>query len=88
MKGVVARIIRASVLGRDSIMNPLDQPKYLNMAMKMLFLSSTEEVDNAVRSDKLTNLDPTWSHGLWITRGRLGNSINLVLGVDELPILL
>ena len=53
---------------------------FLQLAEKLLFLHAAGEVGEAVQSHKLVRLSPIWSHGRWVTHGRLGKGRFKVLG--------
>ena len=61
--------------------------KALAMAERFSYLVSAVETDLLVKSGKLEDMAPYWSHGRWKTRGRLSKGAFCVIGVSELPIL-
>ena len=60
----------------------------MDVARKLLFIVGSRQVDVDVKAGKLRGLDPIWSKGSWVTRGRFGKGLSSILGVRELPILL
>ena len=88
VEGIVARIIQASASGDEREIRKEPSVKGLDLARRMMFMVATVETDGVVKSGKLSGLNPTWSNGRWITRGRLGKGIWKLLGAEELPILM
>ena len=88
VQGMVARVLRANSSGnRDEVME-MPSTKYLGLAMDFLFIVASGETQEEVDKGSLTGLNPIWSCGRWVTRGRLGKGLFKILGATELPILL
>ena len=85
---VLARIIKASRTGTREDVKSIPEVKYMRLAEELLFITAMIETDPVVKTGKLVGMDPVWSHGKWVTRGRLGGGMVRILGVVELPILL
>ena len=74
--------------GDRNLINDEPSPHYLSVARKLLFIIGSKQTDVDVKAGKLLGLDPIWSKGCWVTRGRFGKGLFRILGVSELSILL
>ena len=85
---VTARILKALFLmDRGMISNSLSVDD-IYVAKKIQFAVSMPLTFDALESGKLDSLRPFVKHGIVYTRGRLGNEMLRVLGIECLPILM
>ena len=85
---IIARIIAISV-DRDKASSNME-PTAVRMKQARVLLEAVYGQDTVkeVVAGKLVGLDPILSAGRYVTRGRFGKGIALVLGLEELPIFL
>ena len=85
---ILARLINASETKNRTNIN--EEPNAVRIMQARLLLEIVYGQDTAreVLAGKLVGLDPRLSKGRFVTRGRFGQGIALVLGLEELPILL
>ena len=60
----------------------------IQQASILLEIIYGQETIKEVKAGKLVGLDPVFSAGRYVTRGRFGKGIAAVLGLEELPIFL
>ena len=85
---ILARLIAASTTKDRASVG--DEPTAVKImeARAMLEIVYGQDTAKEVLNGKLVGLDPVLSAGRYVTRGRFGQGIALVLGLVELPILL
>ena len=85
---ILARLIAVSV-SKDKTSISLE-PTAVRMKQARIILEIVygQDTTKEVVSGKLVGLDPVLSGGRYVTRGRFGKGIALVLGLEELPIFL
>ena len=92
-KRVLARVIKGwgscSIETRNARIRENLQRDDLVRAEALILLSSMPETVEALNSGQLDSLLPYRSHGLIVTRGRLGEYVlQSIIGISELPILM
>ena len=83
--GIAARLLKVVITrNTDKIRDPLT-PNDLDFASWMLFAYSMSPTEAAMTKGSLTSLRPFVKGGVIYTRGRVGRSIEKLLGITGLP---
>ena len=85
---ILARLIAVSAVKKKPSILEEPSVERLEKARALLEIVYGEDTAKEVVNGKLVGLDPVLSKGRYVTRGRFGQGIALVLGLEELPILM
>ena len=85
---VFARVMKGYISKDPSKIRDTLKPKELDLARKILFFVSMEPTKAAIDKGDLMSLRPTSHFGIFFTQGRVGKSLEKLLGCERLPILM
>ena len=85
--GALARLLRGAEYQNRRAIIEAPTSKYLDQANLLLQIIFGRYSVPDIMAGKCDILLPTFSKGRWVTRGRLGSNMTLMLGTDELVIL-
>ena len=93
-QATITRWLTALRTGKHDSIREEPSLQHLQQAERIMFLSATMEVTAYICTpggqDALRCITPVWSQErkLWVTQGHMRHALQLVLGVEELPIVL
>ena len=85
---IAARLAKAAITRDRSQIRDLLKPAEIDFAAHLLFAASMKPTEIAIEKGDLTSLRPFRNGGIVYTKGRVGRSLELVLGMSRLPILM